>query len=313
MPLVGEIDIELLGENLGKSLVIGVISFFAPFASTALICHLAGYGVVESLLVGVGVSTTSVAVVYAILRGRGVLRTKRGQVVLASTMAVDVISIIVFMAIIAEASPLLIAYVTALIIVPLLTRSLFRYLPQADHEPEIRVIMALLLAVALFSEVIGVHAVLFAFILGVALREALQTRQMLPEKMSGIVFGFLSPIFFTAAGLYAARAGLDPRLAMLSIMILAISLPAKIVSTHLALKKLVSVRDIRLSTVFGARLTVSTIIAYTGLVRGLLPPELAASIMLTAVAATTIAGVVAGWRQVEESLELEEDVIIPTD
>lgn len=308
-----EIDVRLLRRYFLRSVLVGVVSFAAPFAAASLAVRLLGYTLRQALLTGIGVSTTSVVVVYAIIKSLGILRRERGQVVLASAMAADVASIIVFVVLMVEFTPLLIAYVASLAIVPPVAGALFKRLPRAAHEPEIRLIMAILLGVALFSEVVGVHAILFAFILGVALGEAMHLRRPLPEKVSGLVFGFLSPIFFVTAGLHIGPAGMQGGLLLLSLAVLAASFPVKIVATHIALSRLAYVRNPRLSVVFGARLTVSTIIAYAGLLKGLLPPELAATIMLTALVTTVTAGIAAGWRAVEESLELEEKVVIPAE
>jgi hypothetical protein len=95
-----------------------------------------------------------------------------------------------------------------------------------------------------------------------------------------------------------------------TIVLFVASFPLKIAVTHAALKMTAGINDVRLSTVFAARLTVSTIIAYTGLLKGVLPGELAAAIMLTALAATTIAGVIAGWGVVEAGLEAEEEAVV---
>ncbi len=305
-----EVDLALLRRYLARSIVVGLASFGAPFACTGVALYLLGYGVREALLCAVAVSTTSVAVVYAIIRGAGLTGTVKGQVMLASAMVADMVSILVFVALVVEASWALLAYGVMLVVLPVVFEKVLRRIPAAYTEPEIRAVMALLLVVALLSEVVGVHAILFAFILGMVVREALHARQPLPEKVNGIVFGFLSPIFFVNAGLHAGHTGLHPSLLPLSIILLAASFPAKVIATHLTLSRLAGVVEPRYAVVFGARLTVSTVIAYTGLVKGVLDPELAASIMLTALVATLAAGLAAGWRQVERSIELEEDVVV---
>ncbi len=305
-----EVDLELLKQHALSSLLVGVVSFSAPMAAATLGVWALGYPLQEAALAGIGVSTTSVAVVYAILKARGLLARGPGQVVLASAMVADVVSILAFIAIAVETSAALIIYFASLALAPPLLSAILRRLPEQTHEAELRFIIAVIVIVALFSEVVGVHAVLYSFILGVAFREALHFRVGLPEKIGGLVFGFLSPIFFVTAGLHIGGVHLGALLVLDSIVLFTASFPLKIAVTHAALKKAVGVNDLRLSTVFAARLTVSTIIAYTGLLKGVLSGELAAAIMLTALAATTIAGVIAGWGVVEAGLEAEEEAVV---
>lgn len=306
-----EVDLELLKRHALGSVVVGLASFAAPMAAATLSVWALGYTLREAALAGIGVSTTSVAVVYAILRARGLLASGPGQVVLASAMVADMASILAFIALAVETSAALLAYFASLFLAPPLLGALLHMLPEKAHESELRFIIAVIVVVALFSEVVGVHAVLYSFILGVAFREALHARVGLPEKIGGLVFGFLSPIFFVTAGLHIGNVHLGSLLIADSLVLFAASFPVKIASTHAALKKFTGLNDLKLSTVFAARLTVSTIIAYTGLIRGVLPGELAAAIMLTALAATTMAGLAAGWGEVEEGLEAEEEAVVP--
>ncbi|MET1102075.1 MAG: cation:proton antiporter [Pyrodictiaceae archaeon] len=304
-----EIDISLLRRYLVRSLIVGLISFLVPMTTTSIVLLALGYRFIEAILTGIGVSTTSVAVVYAIVKRSSMLNEK-GQLVLASAMVVDLLSIIALVSVVLEASSLVALYAASMLIIPPVFAKLFNYIPESMHEAEIRLIMALLLAITLFSEAVGIHAVLFAFILGMAFSGIIKERRGLSEKVSGLVFGFLSPIFFVTAGLRVKVSGITEAL-LLSLIVLLASYPAKIVATHYSLRKLLGMSDKRQSIVFGARLTVSTIIAYMGYVRGLLPGELAASIMLSAIVATLISGILAGWKTVEESVEAEEEAILP--
>lgn len=305
-----EVDLELLRRHLRSSLAIGLASFLAPMATATLGAWAAGYPLREAALAGVGVSTTSVAVVYAILKACGLLETSAGQVVLASAMVTDFASILAFIALAVDASVALAVYYASLLVAPPLLRAAFRRLPEAGHEAEVRAIVTTVVLVALFSDIVGVHGILYSFILGVALREALHVRDGVSKKIEGLVFGFLSPVFFVHAGL--SMGGVHPSASLLAaaLALLAASLPVKVAATLLLLKRMVGLSDPRLSIVFAANLTVAVIIAYTGLARGILSANLAASVVMASLASTLIAGVVAGWGPVESGLESEEEVIV---
>ncbi len=289
-----EVDITLLRTVFTRSLVIGSISLLAPMASTFTALYLLGYPMSESLLASVGVSTTSVAVVYMIIRKTGLIALRRGQLILASTMVADILSILAYTAVVFKPSKILAVYVASLIIVPWLTARLIRRLPRIAFEAETRLILALVLVVTLFSEVAGIHGILFSFLLGVAFSTS-PDKEVIASKTSTITFGFLAPIFFTSAGLLISRAGVQGVLVPSIILFLA-SYPVKVLASYAGLRLLSGVRSLRLSNVFGARLTVSTIIAYSGLKTGLINPSIAAGIMFTALIATLASSMVTGGK-----------------
>ena len=289
-----EVDVSLLRTVFTRSLVIGSISLLAPMASTFTALYLLGYPMSESLLASVGVSTTSVAVVYMIIRKTGLIALRRGQLILASTMVADILSILAYTAVVFKPSKILAVYVASLIIVPWLTARLIRRLPRIAFEAETRLILALVLVVTLFSEVAGIHGILFSFLLGVAFSTS-PDKEVIASKTSTITFGFLAPIFFTSAGLLISRAGVQGVLVPSIVLFLA-SYPVKVLASYAGLRLLSGVRSLRLSNVFGARLTVSTIIAYSGLKTGLIHPPVAAGIMFTALIATLASSIVTGGK-----------------
>ncbi len=289
-----EVDVSLLRTVFTRSLVIGSISLLAPMASTFTALYLLGYPMGESLLASVGVSTTSVAVVYMIIRKTGLIALRRGQLILASTMVADILSILAYTAVVFKPSKILAVYVASLIIVPWLTARLIRRLPRIAFEAETRLILALVLVVTLFSEVAGIHGILFSFLLGVAFSTS-PDKEVIASKTSTITFGFLAPIFFTSAGLLISRAGVQGVLVPSIVLFLA-SYPVKVLASYAGLRLLSGVRSLRLSNVFGARLTVSTIIAYSGLKTGLIHPPVAAGIMFTALIATLASSIVTGGK-----------------
>ncbi len=300
-----EMDLEMLSKNFKRSFIIGGLSFLVPLVSTISFLMLLGYSLKVSLMIATGVSTTSVAVVYSIFRKLGFIKNATGQSLLAATMIADILSIVTFSALVMKLSYSLLIYITSLVVVPPLLGRVLNRMPELAHEAEVKTIMAILLAAILFSESIGIHAVLFSFILGLAFSDASGIREEAMKKLEGIIFGFLAPMFFTAAGMELGKASPLSYLKA-TIILLAVSYPAKLLISYISLKRFcrASVHNLlQLSNVFAARLTMSTIIAYAGLKSGLLPPDVSGGIMLSAIIATVIAGFVAG-----KSILIEEEL-----
>ena len=168
---------------------------------------------------------------------------------------------------------------------------------------ELRLIIAFLLAASFIGEQAGVHAILFAFLLGMATRNSVLHRRDLEQKIMGLTFGFLAPLFFIDAGLHGTPS--NPKLyAELALLLLAVSYPAKIIVSHLVLSALLPDRSppLKLSSIMGARLTVSTIIAFSGEASGILPHDLAGAIIVSALAATLASAAVSG--RMPETMEI---------
>jgi len=89
-----EIDLRTLYRNRYKSIVVGVVSFFIPFLLIYILCFLFKMAFLPSVLMGISLSTTSLAIVFPILREKNLLEKESGQLLLASAMVVDIISMV---------------------------------------------------------------------------------------------------------------------------------------------------------------------------------------------------------------------------
>ena len=288
-----EIDVPVLRRNFWRGLGLGIAGFACSATVSFTVFYAMGMGVQQSSLMAVALSTTSVAVVYAVLLDKGLLAGGMGQTLLAAAMMADVASIVALVVIVARLSYMLLAYSVLLVAVPPALRRLLRALPYRHSELGVRLIVSSLLALTLVSEVVGVHAVLIAFILGVSSSDIIRRKGFLDEKMKGLVFGFFAPIFFFTAGLYMRVPSLLGYTELVVIALLASYIP-KIIATYIAGRSLLGLKDPLYSLIFGARLTVSIIAALIGLSMNLLSMEHYGAIILSAVVATIISGFAAG-------------------
>ncbi len=80
-----EIDAQVVRNNIGPSLGIGVVSFLAPYLGVLLYArYVIGWPWPEAQIAGISMSTTSVAVVYAVMVETGFNKTELGKVILAA-------------------------------------------------------------------------------------------------------------------------------------------------------------------------------------------------------------------------------------
>ncbi len=293
-----EVDLKILMRNLKISLAAGLTSFAVPTLTALAALRLLGYSLEEALLASIGVATTSVAVVYAITRRSGLLRRPLGQIVLATAMTADVASILAFVAVMTGLTWEVAAYFAGMTVGVVVVSKLLEWTSGGGNEVEMRLVLGFLVGASLVSEYVGVHAILFAFLLGVATRETIASRSVY-DKLSALTFGVLAPIFFINAGLHAAPSNPLHYLTLSLVLVLA-SLPVKIAAAHVMLRLLLDARiPVKLTTVFGARLTVSAVIAFTGMTMGILSRDLAGAVILSSLIATLVSAGIAGAVEVE--------------
>src|SRR5439155_601107 len=85
-----EIDPGSLRRHLKASLSIGTIAFLFPFFGVfAFVLYLVGWNYSQSLIGGIALSTTSVAVVYAVLVENGLNVSELGKLILAACFVND--------------------------------------------------------------------------------------------------------------------------------------------------------------------------------------------------------------------------------
>ena len=141
------------------------------------------------------------------------------------------------------------------------------------------------------AESLGMHAALYAFALGLSVGRSL-TRSAV-RSIESIVSGFMAPVFFAVVGVEAASINLSGSL-ILAALILGTAYAAKVVASYSVIKRLADrATSIRLSLVMSARMTVSTVIAFTGMKAGIIPGDLAGAVILSAAATVIIAALAA--------------------
>jgi len=80
-----DIDPHVVKRNFGSSVSIGLMGFFAPYIGCLLLAHYGlGWSWPQAQIAGIALSTTSVAVVYAVMVETGYNRTELGKIILAA-------------------------------------------------------------------------------------------------------------------------------------------------------------------------------------------------------------------------------------
>jgi Kef-type K+ transport system membrane component KefB len=191
---------------------IGVVGFVAPYLEVLLYAHfVVGWPWPQAQIAAIALSTTSVAVVYAVMIETGFNNTEIGKIILAACFINDLGTVLALGVVFARYDLwlLLFGVVTAVVLV-ILTRYapwMFRRLGQRVSEPQTKFVSLILLGLGGMASVAGSEAVLPAYLVGMALAPTFLAERELPHRMRIIAFSILTPFYFLKAGsLVEARA-----------------------------------------------------------------------------------------------------------
>jgi len=150
-----------------------MVSFAAPFAAAfAFAYFVAGWNLQAAEIAGVSLSTTSVAVVYAVMIETGLADKEIGKLILAACFVTDLGTVLALGLLFADFSPLLLLFVAAtgvvLFFLPSWTRWFLTSVPNRVSEPEIKFIFLILLLLGGLATAAKSEAVLPAYLVGLA-------------------------------------------------------------------------------------------------------------------------------------------------
>lgn len=200
-----EIDPRIVKKHFWSSMTIGAMGFFAPYLGVLAYAHWgAGWAWPQAQIAGISLSTTSVAVVYAVMVETGFNKTELGKIILAACFINDLGTVIALGIVFAHYDlwMLLFGAVTAVTIVMLARYAprLFKSLGNRVSEPQTKFVSLILLGLGGLASVAGSEAVLPAYLVGMALAPTFLAEHELAHRMRIIAFSILTPFYFLKAG-----------------------------------------------------------------------------------------------------------------
>jgi Kef-type K+ transport system membrane component KefB len=200
-----EVDPSHLRERFGASVGIGLVSFIGPFIVGSLVAYLAlDWTAKASLIAGTALSTTSLAVIYAVLVEDGLNDTELGKLLMSATFVTDLGTAVALSAIFIEPNvwfPAFLAGSLALVFaLPRVAPWFFRRYGDRVIEPEIKLVFVCLFVLMVLADASNGHAVLPAFILGLAMSRHFKQHRTEQQRIRVVAFAFLTPFFFIRGG-----------------------------------------------------------------------------------------------------------------
>jgi glutathione-regulated potassium-efflux system ancillary protein KefC len=204
-----ELDPNVFRAKWKESTAVGLAGFFGPFLGAAIVAHyLLGWAWRPSWLAGVALSTTSVAVVYAVMLELGFNQTTYGKAILAACFINDLGTVLALGLIFSPfTTKTLVFVVVSLVlfcILPFVTRWLFERFGGRVSELETKYLLFLLFGLGGVAVWSGSEAVLPAYIIGMVLAGTVGKDHLLIRRLRTLTFGLLTPFYFIRAGSFVS-------------------------------------------------------------------------------------------------------------
>jgi Kef-type K+ transport system membrane component KefB len=225
-----EVDVPQFKREWRASLSIGLVSFFAPFAVVGLVAYYAlDWTRRQAEIGGLALSTTSLAVVYAVLVETGLNRELVGKRLMSATFVTDIATVVGLTVLFVKPTiwivPFVVVSVVLIVGLPRIAPWFFGRYGDRVIEPEIKLVYASLFLLLWLGGRANSQAVLPAFILGLAMSSHYVEHRLEQERMRVVAFAFLTPFFFLKGGMSVSVGALWTNLGVLALLFVAKMVP----------------------------------------------------------------------------------------
>jgi Kef-type K+ transport system membrane component KefB len=310
-----ELDIKILKNKASEAIVISHASIVIPFAmgiglSYFVYNKFAPVGVEFlsfSLFLGIAMSITAFPVLARIVQERGIHKTKLGAIVITCAAADDITAWCLLAVVIAIVKAgnfvgslyvisLAVLYVLAMIFIvkPFLKRIGDLYgSKDSIGKPVMAIFFLFLILSSYATEVIGIHALFGAFMMGSIMPDVSKFRMIFIEKVEDVAVILLLPLFFVYTGLQT-EIGLinDPYLWKVTAAIIAVAVIGKFLGSALAARFVgQNWKDsLTIGALMNTRGLMELIVLNIGLELKVLTPEVFAMMVIMALVTTFMTG-----------------------
>ena len=310
-----ELDLKVLRTKVKEAFIISHTSIIVSYAlglglATILYTEFAPKNVhflSFGLFMGVAMSIAAFPVLARIVQERGLHKTKLGALVITCAAIDDITAWCLLAGVIAivkagsvASSLYVIAMAISYILIMLfLVRPFLRHIGNLYNsaekitKPVVAIFFVTLLISSYLTEIIGIHALVGAFVAGVIMPENMKFRNIFIEKVEDVSLVILLPLFFVVTGLNTKIGLLNTEyLWKTTGIIVMVAVGAKFLSSTLTAKYVgQNWRDsLTLGALMNTRGLMELIVLNIGLELGVLSPKIFAMMVIMALATTFMTG-----------------------
>jgi Kef-type K+ transport system membrane component KefB len=200
-----EIDPAVLRAQLVPAATLGIASFLAPFlAALAYALFVAHWTADASKIAGIAMSTTSVAVVYAVMIESGLAASKLGQLILSACFITDLGTVVALGLLFSNFNGwlalLVVAIALSIVFVPRALAAIVARSGRRVSEPATRTLFLIVLVLSAIAVAAHSEGVLPAYFLGLGCASFLMAHPDLARRLRATTMSLLTPFYFLRAG-----------------------------------------------------------------------------------------------------------------
>lgn len=219
-----EVDPAVLKSKFKESVSLGLVSFLLPFLGAfAYTYYVAGWDLQAAQIAGIALSTTSVAIVYAVMVETRLNETELGQIILAACFITDLGTVLALGILFASYDYWMLIFIAAtavvLFLMPKITPVFQERFGRQVSQIEVKYVLFVLLLLGGLANKANSEAVLPAYLLGLALTGFFQNEKELLQRIRAAAFAFLTPFYFLKAGLYVSLPAVAGSLGLILILL----------------------------------------------------------------------------------------------
>lgn len=294
-----EIDPVVLKSKFKESAAIGFVSFLFPFLGAWAYAYLvAGWDWRASQICGIALSTTSVAVVYAVMVETGLTRTELGKIILAGCFITDLGTVVALGLLFANFDKWMILFLVVLALslwlAPRFLPGIFRAMGDRTSEPAVRALFVLVFLLSGLATLAKSEGVLPAYFLGLAMAGYFLKNHEFARRIRFMTLGLLTPFYFLKAGTYVSLSAAASAAGLIAIL-LCVKIATKLAGVWPVCRwfKFSAKNSHYTSLLMSTGLTFGTISSLYGLTHGIINQDqytvLVTVVILSAIVPTLIA------------------------
>ncbi|MGH6923142.1 MAG: cation:proton antiporter [Propylenella sp.] len=314
-----ELDPVVFRQKWKEATAVGLASFLLPFLGCAAAAYyLLGWDVRASWLGGIAMSTTSVAVVYAVMLEYGFNRTTYGKTILAACFITDLGTVLALGFIFAPFDTKTFAFAGLAIVIfaaiTWLTPHLFKRHGDKPSELEAKYLLLILFGLGALATWAGSEAVLPAYVLGMLLAGSVGRDHALIRRLRTLTLGLMTPFYFIRAGSFVAIPALVAAPGAFLLM-LVVKVATKCVGVYPIARAFGSRNTEAMYTtlLMSTGLTFGTISALYGLTNGIIDQSQYSALVAAVIASAVVPTLVANFLFLPRHLLPKPAPVVPED
>lgn len=285
-------------EALHNALGIAIVGAVVPFSVSLGVALAFGLALLPALFVGLTMTATAVVITLKVLQDLGLQHTRPARTIVAACIIDDLLTLILFSLVLAVmeggfdpvnllwtgAKALL--FFGAIIAAGRWIYPLFKHPFRSRQGKGFTFVLILGLAFGLLAEAIGLHIIIGAYLAGLFFREEVASADLMQkvnDRLNGIAYSFLGPIFFISLGFHITFDPLTGSGLALPLVLTAAVVVGQIVSAGgMALRQFSQAEALMVGVGMCGRAEMAFVLASLGLSIGLLDAEVFSILIFTA-------------------------------